>query len=312
MNVRMLLFLVLVISTNCQANIYRWDTRRVIPGTELIELGSAAEFLNLDLEHAQVCCSLFESNFSGSNLSHARFWTKSVFGTPSADLTNAIFDYTRLTNASLHHANLSGVSLIGADLSNAGIFSPSLESAIVDGSTIYNQWTRFPDDFDPIAAGLTLREAPAGDFDANGVVNVEDLDLLQVKIRDGFSAQEQWKGEKFDLNFDAAMNDQDLSSWVRDLKQTYFGDANLDGEFNSVDLVEVFGAGHYEDAIDGVSGWADGDWNADGDFDSSDLIVALADGGYERGPRVVFNAVPEPTSAVLLLLSLLALNRRRK
>ena len=45
-------------------------------------------------------------------------------------------------------------------------------------------------------------------------------------------------------------------------------------------------------------------------FDSSDLVVAFADGGYEQGPSV--NAVPEPSSAVLLLVGLLALVRRRK
>ena len=89
-----------------------------------------------------------------------------------------------------------------------------------------------------------------------------------------------------------------------------YGDSNLDGEFNSSDLVEVFAAGEYEDGIAENSYWTTGDWNSDGDFDSSDLVVAFRDGRYEEGPAV--NAVPEPSSAVLLIIGLLALVRRRK
>ena len=84
----------------------------------------------------------------------------------------------------------------------------------------------------------------------------------------------------------------------------------INGEFNSSDLVLVFGVGEYEDGIEFNSGWADGDWNSDGDFDSSDLVIAFRDGRYEQGPRV--NAGPESSSVVLFLAGMLALVRRRK
>ena len=58
------------------------------------------------------------------------------------------------------------------------------------------------------------------------------------------------------------------------------GDSNLDGKFDSSDLVAVFSAGEYEDGIDGNSEWAEGDWNNDGDFDSSDLVLAFQSGNY--------------------------------
>jgi hypothetical protein len=56
-----------------------------------------------------------------------------------------------------------------------------------------------------------------------------------------------------------------------ELTQTWIGDANLDGEFNSSDLLHVFQTGQYEDVENGNSNWSTGDWNTDGDFASADL-----------------------------------------
>jgi hypothetical protein len=92
--------------------------------------------------------------------------------------------------------------------------------------------------------------------------------------------------------------------WVTDLKSTYFGDANLDGEFDSGDLVEVFRAGHYEDGVERNSGWSTGDWNGDQEFDSGDFVKAFTGGGYERGPRPAAAAVPEPTPFFLGAIAL--------
>ncbi|MCA9198416.1 MAG: CotH kinase family protein, partial [Planctomycetales bacterium] len=58
------------------------------------------------------------------------------------------------------------------------------------------------------------------------------------------------------------------------------GDSNGDGIFNSSDLVIVFTAGEYEDAIAGNSVFEEGDWNGDGDFNTSDLVFAFQAGTY--------------------------------
>jgi hypothetical protein len=63
------------------------------------------------------------------------------------------------------------------------------------------------------------------------------------------------------------------------------GDANLDGVFNSRDLVVIFQAGEYEDRIPGNSTWSDGDWDGDGDFTSSDLVQAFQTGKYSHAAR---------------------------
>ena len=145
-----------------------------------------------------------------------------------------------------------------------------------------------------------------GDFDRSGVLDVADVDALSEAIR------LRQHPSDFNVNNDDFVDLEDLSFWVNHLKQTYFGDSNLDGEFNSSDLVEVFIAGKYETGE--AAGWAEGDWNADGSFDSSDLVAAFVDGGYEQGPRAAVQAVPEPTGLFCLLPALIAIvfSRRRK
>ena len=59
------------------------------------------------------------------------------------------------------------------------------------------------------------------------------------------------------------------------------GDSNLDGRFNSSDLVYVFRAGKYEDGIPNNATFQEGDWNLDGDFSSADLVLAFSAGTYE-------------------------------
>ena len=126
----------------------------------------------------------------------------------------------------------------------------------------------------PTAGRADLSTSLPGDFDNSGVVDVQDIDLLCTNIRAN--------GDEsvFDLNSDGRIDKQDLDQLVGEILGTAPGDANVDGVFDSSDLVRVFGAGQYEDAIDGNSGWGDGDWNCDGDFDSSDLVAAFRAGRF--------------------------------
>ena len=134
-----------------------------------------------------------------------------------------------------------------------------------------------------------------------------DIDLLTTEVRNATNDLD------FDLTDDDLVNEDDRVMWVDELKNTYFGDSNLDGEFNSSDFVFVFTAGEYEDAVAGNSTWATGDWNGDGDFTSSDFVSAFTAGGYEMGPRPAAAVVPEPSASCLVLLGLAGvLLRRRK
>ncbi|MCA9211867.1 MAG: PEP-CTERM sorting domain-containing protein [Planctomycetales bacterium] len=146
-----------------------------------------------------------------------------------------------------------------------------------------------------------LANTVAGDFDNSGQRDVADLDLLADAMVSGDVA--------FDLNGDGNVNIADRIEWVENLSNTFMGDANFDGEFNSSDFVTVFTPAKYETGQ--AATWAEGDWNGDKEFDSSDFVTAFSGGGYESGPRNGgLQVVPEPSGIVLLLTGLFFLMRR--
>jgi hypothetical protein len=118
----------------------------------------------------------------------------------------------------------------------------------------------------------------------------------------------------FDLTGDGQVNQADLREYVtsRSRLNTFFGDSNLDGRFNSGDLVQVFIAGQYEDGVAGNSTWSTGDWNGDGEFNSGDLMFVMQEGGYEGASRTVVNAVPEPSTLAWVSVSIGLLCQRRQ
>ncbi len=141
------------------------------------------------------------------------------------------------------------------------------------------------------------------DFNDDGILDANDIDALTEA-----NASEL----VYDLSFDGMVNQDDRQVWVKNAKQTWFGDSNLDGEFNSGDCVAVFKAGEYEDTVPMNSSWATGDWNGDGEFDTGDFVFAFKDGGYEQGPRRAVNAVPEPTSLLMLMAAFVGIAIRRR
>lgn len=143
------------------------------------------------------------------------------------------------------------------------------------------------------------------DLNRDGICDVNDIDLLTAEIIAGNSPPE------FDLDANGFVDRGDRSIWVVSLMNTWFGDANLDGEFNSSDFVGVFTTGKFETGA--TATWAEGDWNGDGVFGSGDFVTAFTDGGFELGPRAAA-AVPEPTNpalTALLGMLLLCVVRRR-
>ena len=140
----------------------------------------------------------------------------------------------------------------------------TLEAIDFDGNVVATQ--RF---------NVVNASAPAADINMDGFVNVQDIDLLAAAIRT--------QGQSIDLNEDGSTDQFDLQFLVEDVLGTTAGDANLDGRFDSSDLVLMFSASEYEDGIPLNSTWAEGDWNGDGDATTRDIVVAFMTGAYEGG-----------------------------
>ena len=136
-----------------------------------------------------------------------------------------------------------------------------------------------------------------GDYNGNGELDVNDLNLQAMAIQSGDLT--------FDENGDGQVDLEDRKIWIKGYRGTWFGDANLDGEFNSGDFVVVFGSGKYEN--NEMASWSEGDWDGNRFFDSGDLVAAFADGGYEMGPAPATSGVPEPTSIAILMASVIGI-----
>jgi hypothetical protein len=98
------------------------------------------------------------------------------------------------------------------------------------------------------------------DRNGDGVVGLEDLDLICAALTSGQTTREDVEG-----------------FWTRN--ETGPGDANFDHRFDSTDLIEVLALGKY--TTETPASWRDGDWNCDGRFDSGDLVEAFQRGWYE-------------------------------
>ena len=130
------------------------------------------------------------------------------------------------------------------------------------------------------------REYIPGDFTRNGVLDVDDINMIVEGANDAL----------LDLTGDGMTDKDDRAFWATELFGTYVGDADLDGEFNSSDFIAVFQAGKYESGVE--AGWNEGDWDGNGVFDGGDFITAFQDGGYEQGPRAGVSAVTETSGLI--------------
>ena len=128
-------------------------------------------------------------------------------------------------------------------------------------------------------------EAPGGDFDANGIIDTADINLLFEQLR----ADAPDLG--FDLTGDGQVDATDRDRLVLEILGTTYGDANLDRVFDSSDLLQVLQTAKYEDGVPGNSTWEDGDWDGDGEFTSGDLVLAFQTQSMIVPPA----AIPSPS-----------------
>jgi hypothetical protein len=120
------------------------------------------------------------------------------------------------------------------------------------------------------------------DLNGDGIANVADIDVLCGQVQAGSVAA--------DLNQDGLRNEHDVRFYVENGLGTSIGDSNLDGVFNSSDLVATFQVGEYEDGIAGNSTWAEGDWFCDNEFNTRDFVFAFQYSRYSQAAVAAFKS----------------------
>ncbi len=142
----------------------------------------------------------------------------------------------------------------------------------------------------------------SGDFSGNGELDTADVDILnQHIIAESHDASH-------DLTDDNLVNGDDLDYWVTEVKQTWFGDANLNGEVDALDLNAL---GLNWQSADATS-WAQGDFNGDGNVNASDLNGLALNWRSGVAAAASTQAVPEPSSALLFLVGIMLVRSCRR
>ena len=107
------------------------------------------------------------------------------------------------------------------------------------------------------------------------------------------------------MNGDGTVDTSDIHYWVTDLKSTWIGDANLDGQVDASDLNAL--ALNWRSTT--ATGWAMGDFNGDEKTDAADLD-AIALNWRQSVPAMASATVPEPSGFLLAVLGVALVWRR--
>lgn len=162
---------------------------------------------------------------------------------------------------------------------------------------------------------VLLYDLKAVDYEADLTMDARDIDRLGNAIRDP-SRLDGREFPRYDLDRSGSLDEGDLETMLHTYLGVDFGDMNLDGYFDSTDLIDALAAGLYDQPVQ--ASWSSGDWNQDTRFDSTDLLMAFQTGGYLANhglppdvPVAPSPVVPEP-SGVALGLGMLFVVRRKK
>ena len=245
-------------------------------------------FVGADLVDVKFKSDLFDVGFRRADLSFAYL--------VSENMTRVDFQNASLVHATIHTTDLTTTDLRGANLKGATLHSTG---AFVDQTTVYDQWTTFPEGFDPESAGLTFEMTAVGDVDANGLLDIGDLDVMSHRIQGRINRGDQ---RVFDLSDDLLVTVDDLHLLATEILGIPVGDTNLDSNVDFRDFLVL-------SRNFGMQGdWANGDFDATGEIDFADLLL-LAN-GFAGSSTVA--SVPEPEISICLVILACLRVRTRK
>jgi len=118
-----------------------------------------------------------------------------------------------------------------------------------------------------------------GDLTNDAAVTATDIDAmfegLSVLANTSNSTYVSWLNSMYDLNDDGTIDQLDADFLVENIIGTAYGDANLDGFVDAIDLNTAV-----LNLNTSVDSWTDGDFNGDGVVDEDDLDLIYANWGF--------------------------------
>lgn len=106
----------------------------------------------------------------------------------------------------------------------------------------------------------------SGDFDGDGSIDSDDIDLLCSASRNTNLPPEEIA--RFDQNSDNRINADDVDSWLENVANSKRGDTDLDGDVDFADFLQLSAQFGSSDAA-----WSDGDFDCDGRVGFSDFLL---------------------------------------
>jgi uncharacterized secreted protein with C-terminal beta-propeller domain len=197
----------------------------------------------------------------------------------SLQLTNVSFDFAGGENAPVWQN-----PVLPADVNGDGHVAPS--DALMIFERIHSgQSSALPTD--TVLRQISASGSSSDHFwDVNGDGSVSPVDALLVVNQLNAQTGLQLDTGSLDADHPDTLSDADAVDQLFQQLQQTAGDANLDGVFDSSDLVQMFQRGLYEVADAKSATWADGDWNGDRRVTTADLVLAFIGGGYQQNrPR---------------------------
>ena len=215
-----------------------------------------------------------------------------------------LVDFGTVTTGAMLQPVFEGIVDGNADANRVSFDSDVVSASIPAGAQLRVRWEAHTEaetngwvfGLDNVSLSLFGTVSQPGDFNGDSVFDVVDLDAL---IGAGPN------DTQFDLDENGIVDTGDRDVWISDIKNTFVGDINLDGEVNSADLNTLALNWRSMDA----TSWAQGDFNGDGTVNASDLNdLAL---NWRSGVAASTSAppVPEPLSSTLLLLGIFTVVR---
>lgn len=189
-----------------------------------------------------------------------------------------------------------GFSDVTVDIANYSAAALTTFSGSNDTASNNQGGTAYYDNYSVMTAGVIV-----GDFNHDGIVNAEDIDLLRIAINTNSP------DPIYDVN-GGGLDGTDFTYEVQTIIGSAFGDADLNQQVTFTDFVSLstnFGSSG--------TGWGQGNFNLDDITNFADFVAIANNWGIDLSSGVLTETpAPEPASSTLVFAGLALFGWRRR